>query len=131
MSKFVCLKSICLIFFIISCKSDAELTLERGNYFYIKGDFAAASAEYKKIILKNPNPRKLNNNQIKILAHAYQQLALTQAQLGNQASDEYERKIDYMKALENIKKAEALTIQGDKRNEYRKTRLGIEQSLSQ
>ena len=120
-----------MIFFITSCKSDAELTLERGNYFYIKGNFAAASAEYKKIILKNPNPKKMNNNQIKILAHAYQQLALTQAQLGNQSSDKYERKIDYMKALENIKKAEALAIQGDKRIEYRKTRLGIEQSLNQ
>ena len=131
MSKFDCLKAICMIFFITSCKSDSELTLERGNYFYMKGNFVAASAEYKKIILKNPNPRKMNNNQIKILAHAYQQLALTQAQLGNQSSDEYERKIDHMKALENIKKAEASAIQGDKRIEYRKTRLGIEQSLNQ
>ncbi len=126
-----CLKILSLILFISSCKSDALLTLERGNYFYLRANYAAASAEYKKIILKNSNIKIMNNNQIEILAHAYQQLALTQAQLGNQSKDEYNRKIDYMKALENIKKAESLAIKGQKRNEYRKTRLGIEQNLNQ
>tara|TARA_B100001287_G_scaffold97708_1_gene82178 strand:- start:642 stop:998 length:357 start_codon:yes stop_codon:yes gene_type:complete len=116
---------------ISSCKPESVLTLERGNYFYSMGNYAEASAEYKKVILRNSNIKSMNNSQIEILAHAYQQLALTQAQLGNQSKDKQERKIDYMKALENIKKAESLAIQGEKRNEYRKTRLGIEQNLNQ
>ena len=126
-----CLKLLSLVIIISSCKPESVLTLERGNYFYSMGNYAEASAEYKKVILRNSNIKSMNNSQIEILAHAYQQLALTQAQLGNQSKDKQERKIDYMKALENIKKAESLAIQGKKRNEYRKTRLGIEQNLNQ
>ena len=103
--------------FFQGCKSDIELTMERGNYFYLNGDFSEASLEFKKIILQHSNKNNLDIDEIEILAHAYQQLALSQAQLGNQADSINESIIDYRNALENSKKAE----------EYRKknpTRLG-------
>jgi len=121
-----------IIFFMIflqGCKSDIELTMERGNYFYLNGDFSEASLEFKKIILQHSNKNDLDIKQIEILAHAYQQLALSQAQLGDQADSIKERIIDYKNALENSKKAESLAIKEGKRSEYRKTRLGIENKL--
>ena len=114
-----------------SCKSEPELTMERGNYFYANGNYAAAESEFKKIILKYPEIGILDNPEIEVLAHAYQQLALSQAQLANQASNQRARSIDYQHALDNIKKAESLAIKEGKRAQYRKTRLGIEQNLNQ
>ena len=115
--------------FFQSCKTDSELTMERGNYFYSNGSYSEASSEFKKIILKYSDIGSLNNNEIEILAHAYQQLALSQAQLASQASTVNESIIDYKNALENSKKAESLAIKEGKRTEYRKTRLGIENKL--
>ena len=113
------------------CKSESELTMERGNYFYANGNYTAAESEFKKIILKYSKIRVLDNTEIELLAHAYQQLALSQAQLANQASNQRTRTIDYQHALDNIKKAESLAIREGKRAKYRETRLGIEQNLNQ
>ena len=113
------------------CKSDPELTLERGNYFYSNGNYENAASEFKKIIFEYSDIGSLNNSEIEILAHAYQQLALSQAKLANQANTEREKIIDYQYALDNIKKAESLAIKEGKRAEYRKTRLGIEKNLNQ
>tara|TARA_B100001123_G_C15113687_1_gene948484 strand:+ start:403 stop:798 length:396 start_codon:yes stop_codon:yes gene_type:complete len=124
--------SIVLIILLLiaqSCKSDSELTLERGNYFYSNKKYENAASEFKKIIFQYSDIGSLDNNEIEILAHAYQQLALSQAKLANQASTDRERIIDYQHALDNIKKAESLAIKEGKRSEYRKTRLGIEQNL--
>ena len=115
--------------FLQGCKSDMELTMERGNYFYLNADFSEASLEFKKIILQYSNKNNLDIKEIEILAHAYQQLALSQAQLGDEADSINERIIDYRNALENSKKAESLAIKEGKRSEYRKTRLGIENKL--
>ena len=122
---------IILLLIAQSCKSDSELTLERGNYFYSNEKYENAASEFKKIIFQYSDIGSLNNKEIEILAHAYQQLALSQAKLANQASTDRERIIDYQHALDNIKKAESLAIKEGKRSEYRKTRLGIEQNLKQ
>ena len=85
------------------CKSNAELTMERGNYFYTNGNYNNAADEFNKIILKySHNINQLNNSEIEILAHAYQQLALCNAQLANKANTIDEKKIDYEQALNNL-----------------------------
>jgi len=122
---------IILLLIAQSCKSDSELTLERGNYFYSNEKYENAASEFKKIIFQYSDIGSLDNKEIEILAHAYQQLALSQAKLANQASTDREKIIDYQHALDNIKKAESLAIKEGKRSEYRKTRLGIEQNLKQ
>jgi len=122
---------IILLLIAQSCKSDSELTLERGNYFYSNEKYENAASEFKKIVFQYSDIGLLDNKEIEILAHAYQQLALSQAKLANQASTDRERIIDYQHALDNIKKAESLAIKEGKRSEYRKTRLGIEQNLKQ
>lgn len=117
---------------LYGCKSDSELTMERGNYFYVNENYNNAADEFTKIILKysKDNISQLNDSEIEILAHAYQQLALCNAQLANKAETALEKKIDYEKALENIKNAESLSIKRGKREEYRKTRIGIENQLN-
>ena len=84
-----------------------------------------------KIILKYSHDiNQLNNSEIAILAHAYQQLALCNAQLANKANTIDEKKIDYEQALNNIKKAESLSIKEGKREKYRETRIGIQNQLN-
>ena len=127
--------NIILIFSVLlilgSCKSNAELTMERGNYFYAKGNYNNAADEFNKIILKYSHDiNQLNNSEISILAHAYQQLALCNAQLASKANTIDEKKIDYEQALNNIKKAESLSIKAGKREKYRETRIGIQNQLN-
>ena len=115
-----------------SCKSETELTMERGNYFYASENYNNAADQFTKIILKysKTDISQLKNSEIELLAHAYQQLALCNAQLAKRAKTDIEKKIDYEKALENIKNAESLSIKEGKREAYRRTRLGIQNQLS-
>ena len=127
--------NIILIFSVLlilgGCKSNTELTMERGNYFYAIGNYNNAADEFNKIILKYSHDiNQLNNSEIAILAHAYQQLALCNAQLANKANTIDEKKIDYEQALNNIKKAESLSIKEGKREKYRETRIGIQNQLN-
>ena len=115
-----------LPFLFIACKSSNELTMERGIYFYETGDYNASANQFNKIILSyQPNIGSLTTNDIEILAQAYQQLALCQARLASETNDTADKKIHYENALYNIKKAESFAIKPNKREEYRKTYLGI------
>ena len=115
-----------LPFLFIACKSSNELTMERGIYFYETGDYNASANQFNKIILScQPNIGSLTTNDIEILAQAYQQLALCQARLASETIDITDKKIHYENALNNIKKAETFAIKPNKREEYRKTYLGI------
>ena len=110
----------------VSCKSNNELTMERGIYFYEIGDYNESANQFNKIILSYPpNINLLSKNDIEILAQAHQQLALCQARLASQTNDTLDKKIHYENALGNIKKAESFAIKPNKREEYRKTYLGI------
>ena len=115
-----------LSFLFIACKSNSELTMERGIYFYEIGDYNASANQFNKIILSYQyDTQSLSANDIEILAQAYQQLALCQAKLASQSNDFVDKKLHYENALNNIKKAENFAIRPNKREEYRKTYLGI------
>ena len=58
------------------------------------------------------------------------QLALSQSKLGLQADDMENRKLYFQDAHKNIQKAEHLAIKPNKRQQYRKTLLGIKNQLS-
>ena len=115
-----------ILLLLISCKSNSELTMERGIYFYEAGDYNASANQFNKIILSYQSSiSSLSTNDIEILAQAYQQLALCQAKLASQTNDSIDKKLHYENALANIKNAENFAIRPNKREEYRKTYLGI------
>ena len=116
---------------IVSCKSSNDLTMERGIYFYEKHNYSEAANQFNKIILSFPsNTNQMSTEDLEIVAHAYQQLALSQSKLGLQADDMENRKLYLQDAHKNIQKAEHLAIKPNKRQQYRKTLLGIQNQLN-
>ena len=116
---------------IISCKSSNDLTMERGIYFYEKHNYSEAANQFNKIILSFPsNTNQISTADLEIVAHAYQQLALSQSKLGLQADNMENRKLYFQDAHKNIQKAEHLAIKPNKRQQYRKTLLGIQNQLN-
>ncbi len=115
-----------ILLLLISCKPNNQLTMERGIYFYEVGDYNASANQFNRIILSyQSNLNSLSTSDIEILAQAYQQLALCQAKLASHTNDFTDKKLHYENALNNIKKAENFAIKPNKREEYRKTYLGI------
>ena len=126
--------NIILLLFIsllmISCKGSNELTMERGIYFYEKNNYSEAANQFNKVILSYPsNLNQLSVSDLEIIAHAYQQLALSQSKLGLQSDNMENRKLYFQDAFKNIKKAENLATKPNKRQEYRKTLLGIKNQI--
>ena len=120
-----------ILLLLISCKSDSELTMERGIYFYETGDYNASANQFNKIILSYQSSiSSLSTSDIEILAQAHQQLALCQAKLASKTNDSIDKKLHYENALANIKKAENFAIRSNKREEYRRTYLGILEKLN-
>ena len=115
---------------IISCKSSNELTMERGIYFYEKHNYNEAANQFNKVILSYPgNMSQINATNLEIIAHAYQQLGLSQSQLSLQSDDMENRKLYFQDAFKSIQKAEYLTTKPNKREQYRKTLLGIKNQM--
>ena len=115
---------------IISCKSSNELTMERGIYFYEKNNYSEAANQFNKVILSYPsNTNQMKPADLEIVAHAYQQLALSQSKLGLQSDNMENRKLYFQDAFKNIQKAEHLAIKPNKRQQYRKTLLGIKSQI--
>ena len=115
---------------IISCKSNNELAMERGIYFYENNNYYEAANQFNKVILTYPeNISKMDLESLEILAQSYQQLALCQSKLAMESSDLKNQKIYFNDALKNIKEAERLATKSNKRQEYRKTLLGIKNQL--
>ena len=120
-----------ILLLLISCKPNNELTMERGIYFYEKHNYSEAANQFNKIILSFPsNTNQMSTEDLEIVAHAYQQLALSQSKLGLQADDMENRKLYFQDAHKNIQKAEHLAIKPNKRQQYRKTLLGIQNQLN-
>ena len=114
---------------ILTCKDQSALTMERGIYFYALENYNEAANQFNKIILSyGSDIRILNTKNIELLAQAYQQLSLSQAKLASKTDNPTNKNLYYESALENIKKAEQLAIRPNKREEYRKTHLGILQN---
>ena len=115
---------------IISCKSSSELTMERGIYFYEKHNYNEAANQFNKIILSYPeNSSQISSSDLEIIAHAYQQLALSQSKLALQSDNMENRKLYFQDAFQSIQKAEYLTTKPNKREQYRKTLLGIKNQM--
>tara|TARA_B100000131_G_scaffold310961_1_gene343205 strand:+ start:754 stop:1149 length:396 start_codon:yes stop_codon:yes gene_type:complete len=120
------LKAYLLLIFIIGCKPANELTMERGVYFYQAENYSSAADQFNQVILSySSNLSSLSIYDIEILAHAYQQLSLCQAKLAQKTNNQVSKNMYYSKAIENIKKAESIAIKQNKREEYRKTHLGL------
>ena len=116
---------------IISCKSNHDLTMERGIYFYEKHNYSEAANQFNKVILSFPtNTNQMSTTDLEIIAHAYQQLALSQSKLGLTSDNMENRKLYLQDSYSNIQKAEHLAIKPNKRQQYRKTLLGIQNQLN-
>ena len=68
--------------FLSSCRSNAELSMERAEYFYNVNRLEESTLEYNKVINYYGDDRSLNNKNIKILANAHHNLALVLKDLG-------------------------------------------------
>tara|TARA_B100001123_G_scaffold43086_1_gene44273 strand:+ start:546 stop:890 length:345 start_codon:yes stop_codon:yes gene_type:complete len=90
MKKYVYLIMTCLFF---SCKSDAELSMERGIKYFDWGKYDQAILEFNKAKYFQLNDGKQSYDDLKLLAHTHYNLAITYAKLGNlkKADDEAQR----------------------------------------
>ena len=69
-----------LIFFLFSCKSDAELSMERGIQYYEWNMVEKALLEFKFVIHSLGNrSKKLDSREIKLLSRAHYNLAVAYA----------------------------------------------------
>ena len=87
------------LFFIVilfmGCKNDAELSMERGIQFYEWNRIEEAVLEFKHVIRKlGQNPKKMENEELKLLSRAHHNLAVT-----------YAKKKWYAEALDEAMKA--------------------------
>ena len=78
------------IFFISSCKSDADLSMERGIYYYEWQKYNEAILEFNQAKYFQLAKKKKSYDDIKLLAQAHYNLAITYAKLKlfEQASQE-------------------------------------------
>ena len=78
MKKIMFIFATLLIFF--GCRDRAELSMERGEYFYNIGKLEDAVLEYKKVINSFPNDiSNIDFDNIQMLANAHHNLAVTYA----------------------------------------------------
>lgn len=80
-----------LIIPLTSCRSHAELSMERGEYFYNVNRFEDATLEYNKVINHYGDHKNLSNKSIKILANAHHNLSVIWFKRGYQSDDEVEK----------------------------------------
>ena len=78
------MKKYIYIFFILlicSCKSDAELAIERGIQFYDWGKFSEALVEFNKSKFFQLRQRNQAYKDLKLLAQTHYNLAITYAKI--------------------------------------------------
>jgi len=73
---------IVLLLLVLSCKSDSELSIERGIQFYDWGKYNAAIIEFNKSKFHQLNQRNQSYDDLKLLAQIYYNLAITYAKIG-------------------------------------------------
>ena len=62
---------------IVGCKSNDELSMERGEYYYNTNQLELAIQEYKKVLRNSPSDiNNLGDRNIQMLANAYHNLAV-------------------------------------------------------
>jgi|TARA_B100001094_G_scaffold63280_1_gene59191 tetratricopeptide (TPR) repeat protein len=70
-----------LIIIIFSCKSDSELSIERGIHFYDWGKYNEAIVEFNKSKFYQLNQNNQSYEDLKLLAQIYYNLAITYAKI--------------------------------------------------
>tara|TARA_B100000965_G_C19491468_1_gene713213 strand:+ start:598 stop:939 length:342 start_codon:yes stop_codon:yes gene_type:complete len=72
-----------IILLFIGCKSDAQLSMERGIQFYEWKLFDKAILEFNQVVLMLPDdPRKLTYEETEMLSRAYYNLSIAHLKLG-------------------------------------------------
>tara|TARA_Y100001968_G_scaffold331321_1_gene385648 strand:- start:1815 stop:2156 length:342 start_codon:yes stop_codon:yes gene_type:complete len=80
MKKLVVLVAIVLS---VGCKSDVQLSMERGIQFYEWNLYDKALLEFNQVILMLPSdPRQLTYEETEMLSRAYYNIAISHLQLG-------------------------------------------------
>ena len=85
------LLSISVLLLFSGCRSNAELSMERGEYFYNVGRLEDATLEYNRVISLFANNRNLNPKSTKILANAHHNLAVVWFKRGHESEDSVEK----------------------------------------
>ena len=80
-----------IMFLLFSCRSNVELSMERGEYFYNVDRLEDATLEYNKVINYYADNSSPNNKSIKILANAHHNLAVIWFKRGYQSEDATEK----------------------------------------
>ena len=80
MKKLVLLAVICCLF---SCKSDAELAVERGIHYFDWGKYNEAILEFNEAKYLQITSKKQDYTDLKLLAQTHYNLAITHAKLNN------------------------------------------------
>ena len=70
-----------LVLIVFSCKSDSELSIERGIYFYDWGKYDEAIIEFNKSKFYQLNKNNQSYDDLKLLAQIYYNLAITYAKI--------------------------------------------------
>tara|TARA_B110000116_G_C16384241_1_gene379960 strand:- start:178 stop:537 length:360 start_codon:yes stop_codon:yes gene_type:complete len=73
---------IVFLLLVLSCKSDSELSIERGIQFYDWGKYNAAIVEFNKSKFHQLNQHNQSYDDLKLLAQIYYNLAITYAKIG-------------------------------------------------
>ena len=68
---------ILIVLAITGCKSNTELSMERGEYYYNTNQLELAIQEYKKVLRNSPSDiSNLNDHEVKMIANAYHNIAI-------------------------------------------------------
>ena len=63
---------------VMGCKSNAELSMERGEYYYNTNQLELAIQEYKKVLRNSPSDiSNLDEHNVKMIANAYHNIAIS------------------------------------------------------
>ena len=79
------------MFLFSGCRSNTELSMERGEYFYNVERLEEATLEYNKVISHYANDTNLNSKNKKILANAHHNLAVIWFKRGHKSEDPIEK----------------------------------------
>ncbi len=112
---------------IYSCRSNTELNMERGEYFYQIGKLEQATLEYNKVVGHYSNRSKLSYESTQILANAHHNLAVIWFKRGYQSNDEIE-KMSYL-GIANMEAKRSYYLQP--KDVYKETWDKIQKAIKQ
>ena len=97
------------LIFLFACKSDSELSIERGIYFYDWGKYNEAIIEFNKSKFFQLNKKKHSYDDVKLLAQVYYNLAITYSKL-NMYEQAYQEAQHAVSLIPNKEYREVLSL---------------------